>query len=182
MPDAAAAWPVHERVIAKPPRRGERLIRADARETKTRQPDNPDHAHSHAGQAHEDRLEPATGTVRPRDVRICLTGLPMAAVCLAGLTVACSGQNPADDTLTGHLHGAGGPAPGPPRPWPGTVTLTGTGVHRDVPVDASGTYPVMVPAGRYTVVSHSPLYSSGTGLRRAVGVATVTSRHTTKAD
>jgi hypothetical protein len=90
--------------------------------------------------------------------------------------------NPADGTLTGHLYGAGGPSPGLPRPWPGTVTLTGPGVHRAVPVGASGTYSVMVPAGRYTVVGHGPLYGSGTGPCRAAGVATVTSRYTTKAD
>lgn len=56
-----------------------------------------------------------------------LIRLPVAAVCLAGSIAACSGQNPADGTLTGHLYGVGGPAPGLPRPWPGTVTLTGPG-------------------------------------------------------
>ena len=113
---------------------------------------------------------------------ISLIGLPLAAACLAGLTAACSGQNPADGTLTGHLYGVGGPAPGLPRPWPGTVTLTGPGVHRDIPVGASGTYSVMVPAGSYTVVGHSPLYGSSTYLCQAAGAATVTSGHTTKAD
>jgi hypothetical protein len=111
-------------------------------------------------------------------VRISLIGLPLAAVCLAGFT-ACSRQNPAYGTLTGYLYGVGGPA-GPPRPWPGTVTVTGPGVHRDVPIGASGTYSVMVPAGSYTVVGHSPLY--GSGLCQAAGVATVTSGHSTKAD
>jgi len=115
-------------------------------------------------------------------VRISLIGLPLAAVCLAGFTAACSGQNPANGTLTGHLYGVGGPAPGLPRPWPGTVTVTGPGVHRDVPISASGTYSVMVPAGSYTVVGHSPLYGSGAGLCQAAGVATVTSGHSTKAD
>jgi len=115
-------------------------------------------------------------------VSISLIGLPLAAACLAGLTAACSGQNPADGTLTGHLYGVGGPAPGLPRPWPGTVTLTGPGVHRDIPVGASGTYSVMVPAGSYTVVGHSPLYGSSTYLCQAAGAATVTSGHTTKAD
>ena len=76
---------------------------------------------------------------------------------LAGSAAACSGQNPAEGTLTGHLYGVGGPAPGLPRPWPGTVTLTGPGVNRDVPVGASGTYSVTVPAGRYTVTGHSLL-------------------------
>jgi hypothetical protein len=115
-------------------------------------------------------------------VSISRIGLPVAAACLAGLTAACSGQNPADGTVTGHLYGVGGPAPGLPRPWRGTVTLAGPGVHRDIPVGASGTYSVMVPAGRYTVVGHSPLYGSGTYLCQAAGAATVTSRHTTKAD
>ena len=77
-------------------------------------------------------------------MRISLIGLPLAAVFLAGFTSACSAQNPADGTLTGHLYGVGGPAPGLPRPWPGTVTLTGPGVHRDVPIGASATYSVTV--------------------------------------
>jgi hypothetical protein len=108
--------------------------------------------------------------------------LPLAAVFLAGFTAACSGPNPADGTLTGHLYGVGGPAPGSPRPWPGTVTVTGPGVHQDVSVGASGSYSVTVPAGRYTVVGRSPLYESGAALCRAAEVATVTSGHTTKAD
>jgi hypothetical protein len=115
-------------------------------------------------------------------VRISLLGLPVAAVCLAGFTAACSGHDPADGTLTGHLYGVGGPAPGLPRPWPGTVTVTGPGVHRDVPVGADGSYSVTVPAGRYTVTGHSPLYGSGTYLCRATEVATVTGGRTTKAD
>jgi hypothetical protein len=131
---------------------------------------------------YNERLEPATGAFRPRGVRISLIGLPVAAVFLAGFTSACSAQNPADGTLTGHLYGVGGPAPGLPRPWPGTVTVTGPGVHRDVPVGARATYSVTVPAGRYTLVGHSPLYGSGAGLCQAAGVATVTSGHTTKAD
>ena len=109
-------------------------------------------------------------------------GLLLAAVCLAGSCAACSGPSPADGTVTGHLYGVGGPAPGLPRPWPGTVTLNGSGVHRDVPVGASGTYSVTVPAGRYTVTGHSPRYGSGTYLCRAAGIATVTSGHSTKAD
>jgi hypothetical protein len=120
--------------------------------------------------------------MRPTDVSISRIGLPLAALCLAGFTAACSRHNPADGTLTGHLYGVGGVAPGLPRPWPGTVTLTGPGVHRDIAVGASGTYSVMVPAGRYTVVGHSPLYGSGAYACQATGVATVTSRHTTKAD
>ncbi len=107
-----------------------------------------------------------------------MIGLPLVAVCLAGFMAACSGQDPADGTLTGHLYGVGGPAPGLPRPWPGTVTLTGPGVHRDIPIGASGSYSVMVPAGSYTVTGHSPLYA---GLCQAA-VATVTSGHSTKAD
>jgi hypothetical protein len=106
----------------------------------------------------------------------------LAAVCLAGLTAACSGHEPADGTLTGHLYGVGGPAPGLPRPWPGTVTLTGPGVHRDVPVGAGGAFSVMIPAGRYTVAGHSPLYKSGAGLCQAAGIATVTAGRSTKAD
>jgi len=113
------------------------------------------------------------------DVSLSRIGLAAAAVCLAGFTAACSGQNPADGTLTGHLYGVGGPAPGLPRPWPGTVTLTGPQIHRDIPVGASGTYTVMLPAGRYMVVGHSPLYG---GLCQAAGAATVTTGHTTKAD
>lgn len=106
----------------------------------------------------------------------------MAAVCLAGFTAACSAQAPAGGTLTGHLYGVGGPAPGLPRPWPGTVTVTGPGIHREVPVGASGAYSVMIPAGEYTVAGHSPLYQSGAGLCQATGVAAVTSGHSTKAD
>jgi hypothetical protein len=128
------------------------------------------------------RLEPRDSAFRPRGVRISLIGLPLAAVFLAGFTSACSAQNPADGTLTGHLYGVGGPAPGLARPWPGTVTVMGPGVHRDVPIGASATYSVTVPAGRYTVVGHSPLYGSGAGLCQAAGVAMVTSGHTTKAD
>jgi hypothetical protein len=116
------------------------------------------------------------------DVRIRLTGVTLAAVFLAGFTTACSGQGPADGTLTGHLYGVGGPAPGSPRPWPGTVTVTGSDVHLDVPVGASGAYSVMVPPGRYSVAGHSPLYGSGTVLCQAAEIATVTSAHSTKAD
>lgn len=131
---------------------------------------------------HQDRLQPSNRRIRPREVSISWIGLPVAAVCLAGFTAACSGQNSADGTLTGHLYGVGGPPPGLPRPWPGTVTLTGPGVHRDIPVGTSGTYSVMVPAGRYTIVGHSPLYGSGAYLCQATGIATVTSGHTSKAD
>ena len=115
-------------------------------------------------------------------MRIPLIGLPLAAVCLAWCTAACSGQDPADGILTGHLYGVGGPAPGLPHPWPGTVTLTGPGVHLDVPVGAGGAYSVRVPPGRYTVAGHSPLYQSGTALCQAAREATVTSGHSTKAD
>ena len=114
-------------------------------------------------------------------MRISLIGLAVAAVCLGGFT-ACSGHNRAEGTLAGHLYGVGGPAPGLPRPWPGTVTLAGPGVHRDVPVGASGSYSVTVPAGRYTITGHSPLYGSGTYLCQATGAAAVTSGHTAKAD
>lgn len=117
------------------------------------------------------------------DVRILTVA---AAVCLAGFTTACSGPGPADGTLTGHLYGVGGPAtiaaPPSPRPWPGTVTVTGPGVHLDVSVGADGAYSVRVPPGRYTVTGHSPLYGSGTALCQAVGIATVTSGHSTLAD
>lgn len=115
-------------------------------------------------------------------MRIPPVGLSWAAVCLAGFTGACSAQAPAGGTLTGHLYGVGGPPPGLPRPWPGTVTVIGPGLHSDVPVGASGAYSVMIPAGKYTVVGHSPLYESGTGLCQAAGVATVTTGHSTKAD
>jgi hypothetical protein len=115
-----------------------------------------------------------------------LVGVALATVCLAGFTAACSGHGPADGIVTGHLYGVGGPAtltaPPSPRPWPGTVTLSGPGVHRDVPVGASGTFSVTVPPGRYTVTGHSPLYGSGTYLCQAAGAVTVTSGHTTKAD
>ena len=119
-------------------------------------------------------------------MRLSLVGVALAAVCLAGFTAACSGQGPADGTVTGHLYGVGGPAtltaPPSPRPWPGTVTLSGPGVNRDVPVGASGIFSVMVPPGRYTVTGHSPLYGSGAYLCQAAGAVTVTSGHTTKAD
>ena len=110
-------------------------------------------------------------------MRAPLTGLTVAAVCLAGFTTACSGQGPADGTLTGHLYGVGGPAPGPPRPWPGTLTLTGPGVHLDVPVATGGAYSIRVPPGRYTVVGHSQ-----GGTCRAAGRVTVASGHTATAD
>jgi hypothetical protein len=102
-------------------------------------------------------------------------------MCLAGFTAACSAQAPADGTLTGHLYDFGGPLPpgasnSTPQPVSGTVTVTGPGVHCDVPVGASGTYSVMVPAGKYTV-------TGGNGNQcQAAGVATVASGHTTKAD
>ncbi len=122
-------------------------------------------------------------------MRSSLAGVALAAACLAGFTAACSGQGsgvPADGTVSGHLYGVGGPAgsagPPAPRPWPGTATLTSPAVHRDVPVGASGTFSVMVPPGRYTVVGHSPLYGSGTYLCRATRVVTVTSAHTARAD
>jgi len=119
-------------------------------------------------------------------VRIPLTGLTLAAVCLAGFTTACSALGPAHSTLTGHLYGVGGPAtvtaPPSPRPWPGTVTVTDSGVHLDIRVGADGAYSVRVPPGRYTVTGHSPLYGNGTYLCQAAGMATVTSGHTTKAD
>ena len=121
----------------------------------------------------------ATGAFRPTAVRMVI---PVAAVFLAGFMASCSGQNPADGTLTGHLYGVGGPAPGSPRAWPGTVTLTGPGVHRNLPVGANGAYTVTLPAGRYTVIGHSPLYESGAASCRAAGVVTVTSAHTTQAD
>ena len=127
--------------------------------------------------------------MEPRDKHLSSKGRenlpdrPAPGCCVPGrFTAACSGQNPAGGTLTGQLYGVGGPAPGLPRPWPGTVTLTGHGVHRDIPVGASGTYSVTVPAGRYTITGHSPLYGSGTYLCRATGIATVTSGHSTKAD
>ena len=125
-----------------------------------------------------------------------MTGGLLAAAVVVGFTAACSGQAPAatllsrssaeahlaDGILTGHLYGVGGPAPGLPRQWPGTVTITGPGIHRDVSVGASGTFSVMVPAGRYSVVGHSPLYDSGTALCQATRVVTVTGGHSTKAD
>ncbi len=118
-------------------------------------------------------------------MRISLLGLALAAVCLAGLTAACSG-GPADGTVTGHLYGVGGPAsvaaPPSPRPWPGSVTLTAPGVDRDVPVGADGAFSVTVPPGKYTVTGHSPLYGSGAYLCRATGPVTVTSGRTTRAD
>jgi hypothetical protein len=116
-----------------------------------------------------------------------LVGLAVAALSLAGFTAACSsGPSPADGTVTGHLYGVGGPAavgaPPSPRPWPGTVTLVGSGVHRDVPVGADGTFSVVVPAGRYTVTGHSPNYGGGAYPCQAEGPVTGTRGHTTKAD
>lgn len=40
--------------------------------------------------------------------------------------------------------------------WPGTRDPDRSRCHGDVPVGASGTYTVMVPSSRYTVVGHSP--------------------------
>lgn len=111
-----------------------------------------------------------------------MTGLPLAVVCLAGFTAGCSGHDPAAGSLTGYLYGVGGPAPGSPRPWPGTVTVAGSGIHRDVPVSASGKYTVTVPAGRYTITGHSPFYGGGSYVCSATRVATVTGGHTTRAD
>jgi hypothetical protein len=135
-------------------------------------------------------------------VKLPLIGLPLAAVCLAGLVAACSSPRSAEGhpaaappatgqagkptgqagTLTGHLYGVGGPAPGAPRPWPGTVTLTGSGVHRYIQVSADGRFSVLVPAGTYTVVGRSPRYASGAGVCRAAGPATVTAGHRTSVD
>jgi hypothetical protein len=153
------------------------------------QPRSPDPPQSAVGwaprlRAHASRnaWNRAAGAFRRRGVRTFLIGLPLAAVCLAGLTAACSGHDPARGVLTGHLYGVGGPPPGLPRAWPGTVTVTGPGVHRDVPVGAGGIYSVTVPAGKYAVAGRSPLYESGTGSCRAARTATVTSGHSTKAD
>jgi hypothetical protein len=139
-------------------------------------------------------------------MKLPLIGLPLAAVCLAGLVAACSSPRSAAGhpaaappatgtpagqagtstgqagTLTGHLYGVGGPAPGAPRPWPGTVTLTGSGGHRDIQVSADGRFSVLVPAGTYTVAGRSPRYASGAGVCRAAGPATVTAGHRTSVD
>ena len=113
-------------------------------------------------------------------VRI-IFGLFIAVALLAGCS-GFSGSGPAEGTLTGHLYGVGGPAPGLPRPWPGTVTLSGPSGQREVSVGADGSYSVMVPAGRYTVVGRSPLYESNAALCQADRAVSVTSGHTTKAD
>jgi hypothetical protein len=106
----------------------------------------------------------------------------MAAVCLLALAAACSAPGHADGTVTGHLYGVGGPAPGLRRPWPGTVVVTGRGVHLDISVGSGGTFSVTVPAGRYTVVGHSPLYGSGKYLCQATRAVTVQSGHSSKAE
>ena len=140
-------------------------------------------------------------------MRIFLIGLPLAAVCLTGLTAALSGPRPArpaspgpapmvtdspalastgtlaaEGILAGHLYGVGGPAPGAPRPWSGTVTLTGPGVHRVIRVGSGGAYFAWVPDGVYIVAGRSPLYQDGAGTCRAAAPATVTSGHRTQAD
>ena len=125
-------------------------------------------------------------------MRIFPIGLPLAAVCLTGLTTACSNPHPAASAsagpasaagiLAGHLYAVGGPAPGAPRPWPGTVTLTGPGGRRAIAVGADGGYSVLVPAGTYAVAGRSPLYQDGAGACRAAGPAMVTSGHRTRAD
>jgi hypothetical protein len=135
-------------------------------------------------------------------VRIFLTGLPLAAVCLTGFTAACASPHPAglasagpapaasasagpasaEGILTGHLYAVGGPAPGAPRPWPGTVTLTGPGGRRAISVGAGGGYSVLVPAGTYTVAGRSPLYQDGAGVCQAAGPVMVASGHRTTAD
>jgi hypothetical protein len=112
----------------------------------------------------------------------CLAAVCLVAVCLAAFTAACSAQGPAEGTLTGHLYGVGGPAPGLPRPWPGKVILNGPNVHLDLPVGASGAFSVPVPPGRYTLIGYSPQYESGAVPCRPLGVATVTSGHSTTAD
>jgi len=115
-------------------------------------------------------------------MRIWFTGVSVAAACLAGLTAAGCGGNPADGTITGHIYGAGGPevsAAVPPSPWPGTVVLTGPGVHRRVLVRAGGSYSVAVPAGRYTVTGYSPRYG---GICRVAGTVRVIRGQSTKAD
>jgi hypothetical protein len=134
-----------------------------------KQRDNPfthPHAQADVPRHTKNPRNPQQARFVQRDVRISLIGLPLAAVCLAGFTAACSGQVPADGTLTGHLYGVGGPAPGSPRPWPGTVTLTGPGVHRDVPVGATGSYSVMVPAGSYTVAGRARSTEAAQGCAR----------------
>jgi hypothetical protein len=116
-------------------------------------------------------------------MRVSLLGLPAAAVCLAALTAACSGGNPADGTLTGHMYGDGGPVTSArvaPSPWPGTVVLVGPGVHRDVSVAAGGSYSVTVPPGRYTVTGFSPRY--GGGICRAAGTVRVIGGQSARAD
>jgi hypothetical protein len=108
----------------------------------------------------------------------------IAGVTIAGRTADQPRRHPsaaAAGTLTGHLYAVGGPVDST-LPLPGTVTVQRRGVHLNVPVGARGTFSVTVPAGRYTVVGHSPLYGSGEGLCRAAKVVTVTSGHTTNAD
>jgi hypothetical protein len=88
------------------------------RETETDQQDNPfTHAQTQAQHTKYGWNHTAARLVQG-SVRISLIGLPLAAVCLAGFTAACSGQVPADGTLTGHLYGVGGPAPVPDEVTP----------------------------------------------------------------
>src|SRR5260370_354586 len=69
---------------------------------------------------HEDRLEPRNTRVRPRDVRISLIGLPVAACSLAAFTPPSSRPNPPPRTLSGPCAGAGSAERGrPDRPTPG---------------------------------------------------------------
>ena len=105
-------------------------------------------------------LEPATGAFRPREVRTSL-GLPLAAVCLAGLTVGVlrAGARRGHPDRSPLRRRRPGTRVAAPRPE--TVTLTGPGIRRDIPVGASGSYSVMVPPGTYTVTGRSPLFESG---------------------
>jgi hypothetical protein len=96
------------------------------------------------------------------------TLLVVLLLCAASMTAGCSGANApttevaashatkVDGTLSGRLITVGGPAPGSPSPVAGAVTVTGGGVHLDVKVGLDGAYSVSLPAGRYTVVGHSP--------------------------
>jgi hypothetical protein len=85
-------------------------------------------------------------------------------------------------TLRGHLYGVGGPAPGVHQAWAGTVTVSGGDFRRDISVAADGVYSVTLPAGRYTVVGHSPSFGDGRMSCVASGDTQVTAGATSTLD
>jgi hypothetical protein len=89
--------------------------------------------------------------------------LRQGAVALLALLTACSshGSSAATGTLTGHLLLVGRPAPGKPRALVGTIITNGPAGRGVIATDATGSFTVDLPPGRYSLTGRSPLYDDG---------------------